>query len=150
MLVKNKKSGEPNVIMSQKGIANKFDKIISTISNSPLRLYAERNRGIFYPEWWPDSLAAKVEKNQPDIINLHWVCGGYMQVESVPKFNKPLVWALHDMWPFTGGCHYSEECARYTQSCGGCPQLHSNLVYLLRKRRADLYNEVDAIMIGPK
>ena len=30
------------------------------------------------------------------------------------------------MWPFTGGCHYSGECDRYTQSCGVCPQLHSN------------------------
>jgi glycosyltransferase involved in cell wall biosynthesis len=29
------------------------------------------------------------------------------------------------MWPFTGGCHYSGECDKYTQSCGHCPQLNS-------------------------
>jgi hypothetical protein len=153
MLVKNKKSGDPNVIMSQKGIANKFDKIISTISNSPLRLYPERNRAIFSPEWLPDSLAAKVEKIQPDIINLHWVCGGYMQVESVPKFNKPLVWTLHDMWPFTGGCHYSEECDRYTKSCGSCPQLHSSkesdLSRWVWQRKAKAWKNIDLTLVSP-
>jgi glycosyltransferase involved in cell wall biosynthesis len=30
------------------------------------------------------------------------------------------------MWAFTGGCHYSQDCDRYTASCGVCPQLHSN------------------------
>jgi glycosyltransferase involved in cell wall biosynthesis len=29
------------------------------------------------------------------------------------------------MCPFTGGCHYSRECNKYTQSCGYCPQLKS-------------------------
>jgi glycosyltransferase involved in cell wall biosynthesis len=153
MLVKNKKSGEPNVIMSQAGIANKFDKIISTISNSPLRLYPERNRCIFSPEWLPDSLAAKVAKIQPDIINLHWVCGGYMQVESVPKFNKPLVWTLHDMWPFTGGCHYSEECDRYTKSCGSCPQLHSSkdsdLSRWVWQRKAKAWKNLNLTLVTP-
>ena len=139
--------------MSQKGIANKFDKIISTISNLPLRLYPERNPAIFSPEWLPDSLAAKVERIQPDIINLHWVCGGYLQVESVPKFNKPLVWTLHDMWPFTGGCHYSEECDRYTQSCGSCPQLHSNkesdLSRRVWQRKAKAWKKLNLTLVSP-
>ncbi|MEG4571938.1 glycosyltransferase family 4 protein [Microcoleus sp. N3A4] len=153
MLVKNKKSGDPNVILSQNGIANKFDKIISTISNLPLRLYPERNPAIFSPEWLPDSLAAKVAKIQPDIINLHWVCGGYMQVESVPKFNKPLVWTLHDMWSFTGGCHYSEECDRYTKSCGSCPQLHSSkdsdLSRWVWQRKAKAWKNIDLTLVSP-
>jgi len=153
MLVKNKKSGDPNVIGSQTGIGNKFDKIISTISNSPLRLYPERNRGIFSSQWLPDSLAAKVAKIQPDIINLHWVCGGYMQVESVPKFNKPLVWTLHDMWPFTGGCHYSEECDRYTKSCGSCPQLHSSkdsdLSRWVWHRKAQAWKNLNLTLVTP-
>jgi glycosyltransferase involved in cell wall biosynthesis len=153
MLVKNKKSADPNVILSQKGIANNFDKIISIISNSPLRLYPERNRGIFSPQWLPDSLAAKVAKIQPDIINLHWVCGGYMQVESVPKFNKPLVWTLHDMWAFTGGCHYSEECDRYTKSCGSCPQLHSSkdsdLSRWVWQRKAQAWKNLNLTLVTP-
>jgi glycosyltransferase involved in cell wall biosynthesis len=30
------------------------------------------------------------------------------------------------MWAFTGGCHYSQDCERYTASCGACVQLGSS------------------------
>lgn len=153
MLVKNKSSGDPNVISSQNTIANKFDKITSTLSNSPLGLYPERNPVIFSTEWMPDSLPDRVAKIDPDIINLHWVCGGYLQVESIPKFNKPLVWTLHDMWAFTGGCHYSEDCDRYTQSCGSCPQLHSHkesdLSRWVWQRKAKTWKNLNLTLVSP-
>jgi glycosyltransferase involved in cell wall biosynthesis len=41
-----------------------------------------------------------------DIINLHWV----VKFVDIPSFfthiNKPIVWTLHDMNPFSGGIHY--------------------------------------------
>jgi len=46
-----------------------------------------------------------------------------------------LVLTLHDMWSFTGGCHYTLGCNRYTESCGDCPQLQSG-------RDADLSRSV--------
>jgi glycosyltransferase involved in cell wall biosynthesis len=153
MLVGNKRSGDPNVISSQNSITNKFDKIISTLSNSPLRLYPNRNPGIFSTEWLPDSLPGQIAKIQPDIINLHWVCGGYLQVETMPKFSQPLVWTLHDMWPFTGGCHYSEDCDRYTQSCGSCPQLHSHKEFDLSRwvwqRKAKAWKNLTFTLVTP-
>ncbi|MEG3936820.1 glycosyltransferase family 4 protein [Microcoleus sp. S36b_A3] len=153
MLVKNNNSGDLSVISAGQALAKSFDKIISVLSNSPLRLYPERNSAIFSPQWLPDSLAAKVANIQPDIINLHWVCGGYMQVESVPKFDKPLVWTLHDMWPFTGGCHYSEECDRYTESCGSCPQLHSSKDWDMSRwvwrRKAKSWKNLNLTLVSP-
>ncbi|MEG4862071.1 MULTISPECIES: glycosyltransferase family 4 protein [unclassified Microcoleus] len=153
MLVKNNNSGDLSVISAGQALAKSFDKIISVLSNSPLRLYPERNSAIFSPQWLPDSLAAKVANIQPDIINLHWVCGGYMQVESVPKFNQPLVWTLHDMWPFTGGCHYSEECDRYTESCGSCPQLHSSKDWDMSRwvwrRKAKSWKNLNLTLVSP-
>jgi glycosyltransferase involved in cell wall biosynthesis len=38
----------------------------------------------------------------------------------------PVIWTLHDMNAFTGGCHYSFGCERYTERCGLCPQLGSH------------------------
>ncbi len=32
---------------------------------------------------------------------------------------------MHDMWAFTGGCCYDEECGRYAGACGQCPKLRS-------------------------
>ncbi|PWA04038.1 glycosyltransferase [Flavobacterium psychrotolerans] len=44
-----------------------------------------------------------------DIINLHWVAGFVDYKSFFKKNTKPVVWTLHDMNPFTGGEHYTEE-----------------------------------------
>jgi len=31
-----------------------------------------------------------------------------------------VVWTLHDMWAFTGGCHHSGVCNRFQINCGQC------------------------------
>jgi len=63
-----------------------------------------------------------------DVINLHWV-PGFVDYKSffrgIPG-SAVVVWTLHDMNPFTGGCHYNLGCARYLQGCGKCPQLGSS------------------------
>ena len=33
------------------------------------------------------------------------------------------------MWTFTGGCHYSLNCLKYTSSCKSCPILKTNFKY---------------------
>jgi glycosyltransferase involved in cell wall biosynthesis len=61
-----------------------------------------------------------------DIINLHWINGGYLSITSLKKLgalNKPIVWTLHDMWAFTGGCHYSLDCKKFQSQCNNCPSL---------------------------
>jgi glycosyltransferase involved in cell wall biosynthesis len=62
-----------------------------------------------------------------DVINLHWVAGfvDYVTFFQNCALRYPIVWTLHDMNPFTGGCHYDEGCMRYRSSCGACPQLGS-------------------------
>ena len=61
-----------------------------------------------------------------DVVNLHWVPGLVDYQAFFPAIGRPLVWTLHDMNPFTGGCHYSFGCDSYTRSCGACPQLRSS------------------------
>ena len=52
-----------------------------------------------------------------DIVNLHWVNSGVLTVEDIARIRKPIVWSLHDMWAFTGGCHYSQTCVGYRAGC---------------------------------
>lgn len=40
-----------------------------------------------------------------------------MRIETLPRFWQPIVWTLHDMWPFTGGEHYVGENTRYKKGC---------------------------------
>ncbi len=60
---------------------------------------------------------------EADIIHLHFVAD-FLNWNSFFKNNtKPLVWTLHDMNPFTGGCHYSAGCNKFRNDCNNCPQL---------------------------
>lgn len=43
---------------------------------------------------------------QADIIHLHWVAGFVDYPSFFRHCNKPIVWTLHDLNPFTGGFHY--------------------------------------------
>jgi len=48
---------------------------------------------------------------------------------------KPVVWTMHDMWPFTGGCHYTAGCTNFQIACGNC-------AYLKTPKKTDLSNQV--------
>jgi len=64
---------------------------------------------------------------ESDIINLHWIAGFIDYQHFFPRIpiRRPTVWTLHDMNPFTGGCHFDDRCGRFTERCGACPQLGS-------------------------
>ncbi len=63
---------------------------------------------------------------EADVIHLHWINQGYLSLEGLERLvalGKPFVWTLHDMWPFTGGCHYAGTCLEFNEHCGFCPYL---------------------------
>jgi glycosyltransferase involved in cell wall biosynthesis len=60
-----------------------------------------------------------------DIYHLHWT-NGLFGADGAEAFHRaPVVWTLHDMNPFTGGCHHSFDCVGYTDGCSGCPAVRS-------------------------
>jgi glycosyltransferase involved in cell wall biosynthesis len=128
-------------------------KLLEHLDALPLKLYPQRKAGDFSLQWLPDRIASKVAQFAPDVVNLHWVCHGYLAIETVAKFNKPLVWFLTDMWPFTGGCHYSQECSRYQKSCGACPLLNSNkkndLSHWVWQRKAKAWKALNLTIVTP-
>lgn len=70
---------------------------------------------------------SEIERIQPDVINLHNVHGYYLNVEILfeylAKKDIPIVWTLHDCWPFTGHCsHYMRlNCDLWKSGCHNCP-----------------------------
>lgn len=58
-----------------------------------------------------------------DILHLHWINSGFLSIRDIEKLTemgKPIVWTLHDMWAFTGGCHYAGDCDHFLSHCGNC------------------------------
>lgn len=99
------------------GVARRLDRW-------PLRTYPEA-RGGFSTAFMPRAVARRVNALQPDIVNLHWINEGFMTPENVRDIRAPVVWTLRDVWPMTGGCHYTWGCEGFTERCGRCPILGS-------------------------
>lgn len=101
----------------------------------------ERDKSVrfsFSPANFGSDLRKTPALQAADVIHLHWVNQGFLSLKSISelsKLGKPLVWTLHDMWAFTGGCHYSGDCTRWQQACGQCP-------YLKNPSEHDLSNRV--------
>ena len=56
------------------------------------------------------------EVKNADIIHIHWLKDGFINFKTISKINKPVVWTMRDMWPFTGGSHYTMEFEKYEKN----------------------------------
>ncbi len=57
-------------------------------------------------------------------IHMHWMTGVINQqsLKNLLDSGRKVVWTLHDMNPFTGGCHHAHDCDGYVSACSNCPQ----------------------------
>ena len=93
---------------------------------------------------------------EAQLIHLHWINGGFLSLRSLRqllKSGKPVVWTFHDMWPFTGGCHYALDCKAYTRECGQCPYLkkpsEKDLSNRIWKKKEKLFRNTQVTVITP-
>lgn len=122
-LVQTKSSMVEGVI----GKSCKFNKlkvaIRSRLDRLPQIFYPNRLKYPFSNSFLPTEGEVKSKFLEADIINLHWVNNGFINLEFLKNFKKPIVWTMHDSWVFTGGCHLPFDCQRYLSKCGSCPSL---------------------------
>ena len=134
---------------------SKLQKVLAqfrvNIDLLPLRRYKNRSDTTFSAAIVPSNYVKQINRFNPDIIHLHWINEGMFRIEDLTKFNKPIVWGLQDMWPFTGGCHYDEGCGRYVEKCGRCKVLRSSVNKdLSRKvfiRKQKSFNKINNLTI---
>lgn len=88
-----------------------------------------------------------------DILHLHWTNAGYLSIDDLKKLfrlEKPVVWTLHDMWAFTGGCHYSGGTDHFVNECGNCWMLRNpgddDISHTGWLRKAEMYRGVRNIV----
>lgn len=99
------------------------------------------------------SVHGALQKLSYDILHLHWVNGRFLDLRELRKIDKPIVWTLHDSWPFCGVCHYFLDCEEYQRECGKCPQLGSNdaedLSHKVWKAKQRIYEGLDLHIVTP-
>ena len=49
-----------------------------------------------------------INRSDFDIVNLHWLGAEMLSVEEIGRIRQPVVWTMHDMWPFSGAEHYDD------------------------------------------
>ena len=113
--------------------------------------YPQREN-IFMSDLRGTDLHGALQKLDYDVLHLHWINNRFVSLKDLPK-NKPVVWTLHDSWPFCGICHYFFECGEYRKQCGSCPFLHSNddydLSYQIWKKKQGIYKDLDLHIVTP-
>lgn len=65
---------------------------------------------------------------EADVIYVHWVSGilSIQNLYYLINTKKPIIFYMHDMWDFTGGCHHSFECEQYKGGCDKCNMFAGN------------------------
>jgi len=149
LLVQHKHSNDPTVFAVESRL---LAKLRSVGDNSVLNFYQHRQQ-MFSPQWFPADLLKSVDRFAPDAIHLNWICNGFVPIEAFARFKQPLVLTLQDMWSFTGGCHYTLGCDRYTESCGHCPQLQSgrdaDLSRSVWQRKVKAWQNLNVTVVAP-
>lgn len=134
LLVQERRSDDPSVVRAAWPFSGMFN-VARPYIDFAIPLIQTRKRVLFSTSMIPDKLCSAINRINPDVVHLNWITGGFIRIESLAKIDRPVVWTLHDMWAFTGGCHYAGECDHFLRACGKCPVLHSS-------NAGDLSNQV--------
>ncbi|MBQ6934968.1 MAG: glycosyltransferase [Clostridia bacterium] len=73
-------------------------------------------------------LIKDIKNFNPDIIHLHILHGWYLNLpllfSFLSKYDKKVVWTMHDCWAFTGHCPHFEyvKCNKWQTGCENCSQ----------------------------
>lgn len=153
MVVQDKASRDSTVFGPDSLSRRVFSKLRPILDSRPLNRYPRDPGVMFSPAIVPGLLSRTLAELQPDVIHLHWVNNGYLRPETFRSFTQPLVWTLHDMWAFTGGCHYDQGCGAYRQACGKCPILgaeyESDLSRSTWRRKYQAWKRVPITIVTP-
>ena len=91
---------------------------------------------------------------EADIIHIHWTNQGFLSLKNIRQLillGKPMVWTMHDMWNFTGVCHYAGDCEKYCTECHTCPLLGKTMLdktkHIFQKKKK-LFSNTDIHFVG--
>ena len=151
--VMRKESDDSSIFKPETDCDRLLAVMSSPLDSLPLRRYRHRGSGFWSVNWFRNGFDKYIRQSGADIINLHWIGGGFLQIASLGSIPQPLVWTMHDSWAFTGGCHVPGDCERYRDACGACPQLGSGMMHDLShagfRRKQKVWGRVAMTIVAP-
>jgi len=93
-----------------------MNKVFVYIEKILKSIYLHSPRSTFTLGYFGFDITKLNEYKNADIIHIHWLNQGFIKIKSLSKIDKPVVWTMRDMWPFTGGSHYTMDFEKYENS----------------------------------
>jgi glycosyltransferase involved in cell wall biosynthesis len=155
MLVSQKRTADPSVqAMSDSGLSHWRARVVEYLEARAGRALARDASVFLSPARYGYFRPAHAQVvREADLVATYWINGAYISPESLPAINKPLVWRLSDVWPFTGGCHYPGTCERFISQCGDCPQLlqsgPKDAAHRLWLRKQQAWHTLNLTVVAP-
>jgi glycosyltransferase involved in cell wall biosynthesis len=122
------------------------------LDRAPLRLFGRQPTSFFSTNWIGSNLPSRLLRSS-DVLSLHWIGGGFVRIEAISNLSIPVVWTLHDSWPFTGGCHLPGSCEEWKDHCTECKVLASagwpNLAAAGWRRKMRAYSRAQLRLVSP-
>jgi glycosyltransferase involved in cell wall biosynthesis len=145
---------DPDVVPAWPRLAGSFrSNLAAWLDIRSLDAYPNRRGDVFSPVRFSYGRPHRDLVAAADVICLHWIAGSFLHPSDLARLGKPLAWLLHDMWPFTGGCHFAADCRAFEKCCGACPSLGSRDVDDFAGRdfaaRERAYRGLDLTIVAP-
>jgi len=83
-------------------------KIKKVLSRQLKYIFKTDNKNTHSLNIIPSNLVKKINELKPDFVNLHWIGNETISISDISKIKSKIIWTLHDMWPFCGAEHYSD------------------------------------------
>lgn len=109
MWVNKSSSGDWTVESPAKDMDRAINLLRPKLVKPIVSMLKTKNKIIHSASLLPSSWVKKVNSSDADLINLHWVQNEMLSIVDISKITKPIVWTVHDMWPFCGAEHYTED-----------------------------------------
>ncbi|OJJ23690.1 hypothetical protein BKI52_04885 [marine bacterium AO1-C] len=157
LLVQQKDSQDTNVLLWSDSFFGRKKAFLRFALERFYFLQFAKDRSVQYA-FSPANLGVDISKHPivqtADIIHLHWTSFGFLSLKSLnklAKLGKPIVWTLHDMWAFTGGCHYTGTCTNFQISCGDCQFLkkpnQTDLSYKIFQKKFKIFHQLNLSIV---
>ena len=144
ILVRTKSSDNPDVYEALYGGMRAISKVKNVLNLALKKGEVKRDR-------FGTDLTNNQLVKEADIIVLHWI-STFLSPKEILKLsrleNKKVIFFMHDMWLFTGGCHVDRRCCGYERNCVDCP-MAGKWASISFKYKYKYMKKADFSILGP-
>ena len=149
-IVVSEKNDNNNSILSINKTSEKIKNLFkSSISRQLKYVFKTKNQNTHSLNIISSKNLKLINSLKPDYVNLHWIGNETISISDINKINSKIVWTLHDMWPFCGAEHYSDN-SRYVEGYNKTNKPKDerglDLNKFIWQKKINYFNKVDKII----